>query len=522
MADPRQQAALTSALALRTPEDVIQLFAALQLPVCDDAAAIQTKIDALSARYQRDKNSPDRDLAHRANNWFKNAAELKQHRHELIEIVYGKFHHQADAALQGAIAAGLTKPTKRLVEALRAILRDHCRTDDDLTERFLTRYLRECGLELDGAQVEPAVASPSAQHISSGPVSVQRTKALSSRMSLFLSASLLGAVSGIIYFFLGTLRTGPWPQIIDSAVSLTCMMIVLSRLRFDSPLSLQQKIAISGGYAMCDWLTLLFVLALVKVGLYSTTTTLGAAEFGAVSGTCLALLLCGARNSLRWKHGVSIMLFRTGASLLATACSSLLSDRGTFYGASIFRDSDFVGSFIVTSAGAGSIFWALRKDSPGTRRPWAILVAFILMLSVAVGILLSKGTPTPRLLSFSDATARLRFFESGAVFPPPEGRQYAKRFESVRTRYVYGELELAYTTREKNVSFTVFASLYGPDGALLTQQPVSVSLYEGQSTSLHVTNGWGNQKPGSLRRGRHRLVVGVKNEILASDSFEVF
>ena len=78
MADPQKTAAATPAATGRTPEEVIQMFGALGLPVCDDGDAIQNKVDAQTARYQRDKNSPNRDLAHVANIWFKNAADLKQ------------------------------------------------------------------------------------------------------------------------------------------------------------------------------------------------------------------------------------------------------------------------------------------------------------------------------------------------------------------------------------------------------------------------------------------------------------
>ena len=160
----------------RTPEDVIQMFVALGLPVCDDGAAIQAKIDAQTKRYQGYKNSPDRDLAHQANIWFKNASELTHNRAALIEAVYGKFRNQAEIALEGAISAGLKVVTPALIERLNAILRDSCRVDDNLADQFLRRYMREKDLALGRETVKPALIERLTASSEIGKVSLRWSK----------------------------------------------------------------------------------------------------------------------------------------------------------------------------------------------------------------------------------------------------------------------------------------------------------------------------------------------------------
>src|SRR5260370_6362023 len=106
MADPQKTAAATPAPTGRTPEEVIQMFRALGLLVCDDGDAIQKKVKDQSERYGKDKKSPDPKVRLLADIWFKNASDLIHSRAELIEIVYSAFAEDADFKLDEARSHG--------------------------------------------------------------------------------------------------------------------------------------------------------------------------------------------------------------------------------------------------------------------------------------------------------------------------------------------------------------------------------------------------------------------------------
>jgi hypothetical protein len=156
----------------RTADDVIQSFSAIGLPVTDDAAVVEKKIADQYPRRQREKNSPDRDAAHRATLWMRDANDLRNNRPTLLELVYAKFLRQADTSLQGALAAGLQTLTSALVESLRSILRDDCRADDDLATKFLDRYLAERGLDHGSEIVKPELVQDFAAVDSGGRISL--------------------------------------------------------------------------------------------------------------------------------------------------------------------------------------------------------------------------------------------------------------------------------------------------------------------------------------------------------------
>jgi hypothetical protein len=157
----------------RTLDEVMQMFAALGLPVCDDADAIQKKIDAQTERFQRDKNGSDPKRRLLADIWFKNASDLIHSRAELIDIVRAAFADDADFKLDEAKSQGLNELSEALVDKLRTILRKRCRVDDQLAERFLDRYMKERGFKIKAALVKPALVESLSVLSQAGKISLK-------------------------------------------------------------------------------------------------------------------------------------------------------------------------------------------------------------------------------------------------------------------------------------------------------------------------------------------------------------
>lgn len=137
----------------RTAQEVINIFARLGLPVCDDAGAIDRKINSQRDRYTRDKNrSTDPAVRQRANEWFREVADLQSRRPEFLRVVYQFFGDLAQAALSAGMAAGVKTLTRQLQQNLLKIAFRQCHTDDALASRFLKDFMQDHGLK-EGEQV---------------------------------------------------------------------------------------------------------------------------------------------------------------------------------------------------------------------------------------------------------------------------------------------------------------------------------------------------------------------------------
>jgi hypothetical protein len=141
----------------RSAQEVIEMYVALGLPVCDDWALIESKIKAQRDRYLRDKNKPDRDAAAAAVRWFRNADALERSRPELLRAVAEQFVALARPSIGSALAQGIRTLTPQLVQQLKEIARTSCKTDDALAERFVREFMASERLELNKALVLPAL-----------------------------------------------------------------------------------------------------------------------------------------------------------------------------------------------------------------------------------------------------------------------------------------------------------------------------------------------------------------------------
>lgn len=146
-----------SATSEWTAQEVIEMFADLGLPVCDDDQAIKEAVEDQRPRRLRETNSPDPRVREAAKRWFKNVDLMQNRRPELLQVVNEHFARLADASLKGAIAQGLKKLTQPLMDDLLRIACEDCRVDSKLAERFLENYMKLEKLELDEGIVRPAL-----------------------------------------------------------------------------------------------------------------------------------------------------------------------------------------------------------------------------------------------------------------------------------------------------------------------------------------------------------------------------
>ena len=126
--------------------DVISWYTDLDLPVCDDGKAIQAAFDKKKNRWLRDLNGTDPDKRIAARAWFAHSDHLMKHRDDCRELVYEFFADLCDVAKEANISGGQTTATPEFISALANIARDRCKCDNDLTHRFVNRFLKEKGI----------------------------------------------------------------------------------------------------------------------------------------------------------------------------------------------------------------------------------------------------------------------------------------------------------------------------------------------------------------------------------------
>lgn len=140
-----------------TAQEVLEMFAALGLPVCDDGNAIQQKVASQQNRYLSDKKNPDPSMRARADRWFKNVDAMQNRRPELLQVVYEHFAGLGRTALAGALASGVRTLTPVLLRELRGIAVTACRVDDPLASRFLDDFMKAEDLQPGEDIVRPSL-----------------------------------------------------------------------------------------------------------------------------------------------------------------------------------------------------------------------------------------------------------------------------------------------------------------------------------------------------------------------------
>lgn len=129
---------------------IIEMFAGLGLPVCDDEKAITERRDEQRSARNRELNSTKGTVAAKAQQWFDSADALLNRRDELLLVVYEEFTSLADAVLKSTLEAGRNVVGTDTQLALRDLAMSWCRARADLAHRWLGDFLEQRGLAAGG------------------------------------------------------------------------------------------------------------------------------------------------------------------------------------------------------------------------------------------------------------------------------------------------------------------------------------------------------------------------------------
>ncbi|MFZ0962202.1 MAG: PEGA domain-containing protein [Terriglobia bacterium] len=126
------------------------------------------------------------------------------------------------------------------------------------------------------------------------------------------------------------------------------------------------------------------------------------------------------------------------------------------------------------------------------------------------------GFPVPGA-SFQE----FKFFESGYTPPALGQRAYQLQFNHRTTRFVNWELHLTFPAPASRINFTIYATWYNPNGAVLANQTVPTYADAGWPDGLY-NSGRGWQRAGMWRKGTYRVDLYVNGSRIGSSSFVVY
>lgn len=136
---------------------VIEMFASLSLPVCDDEEAIRAKRNEQREARNRELNSTKGSVAARAQVWFEDVDALLNHREKLLTVVFEEFCGLADTSLRAGLDGGRNELGADTLIALRDVAMSWCRARSDLANTWLERFQELRGLKT-GEPVDSAEA----------------------------------------------------------------------------------------------------------------------------------------------------------------------------------------------------------------------------------------------------------------------------------------------------------------------------------------------------------------------------
>lgn len=156
MPDQATKSTPGAATSKYTAQEVIDMFAELGLPVCDEGDAIKQKFESKRAHYLKCRRDPTLSVREKGTAGIQNGEAMLSKRPELLQVVYEHYASLANTALSAAVASGVTTLTPILRDNLRTLARTACRVDDKLADRFLVDYMQEKGLEENKVFVWPS------------------------------------------------------------------------------------------------------------------------------------------------------------------------------------------------------------------------------------------------------------------------------------------------------------------------------------------------------------------------------
>lgn len=131
----------------RTVHQVLEMFASLGLPVCDDEEAIKIACEEQRGTRNRELNSTKGSVAAKAQRWFDDVNTLLNKRQELLDIVFEQFTSLCDTVLRADIDGGRTTLGADTQLACRDIAMSWCRARSDVANRWINDYLELRGLQ---------------------------------------------------------------------------------------------------------------------------------------------------------------------------------------------------------------------------------------------------------------------------------------------------------------------------------------------------------------------------------------
>lgn len=205
--------------------DIRAMFSGLNLPVCDDQAAIEAACDLQRDLRNRQLNSTKGSVAVAAQAWFDGVDALLKRRPELLEGLYEQFVSLADAVLVLAGAGGRRKLAGRARSEFSGLAMRFLGARQDLAAAWVERWLVERGAaRLPGiaktakpAQSnkpagKPAAAGAGAKGAKPGTTASRQTSKGPARKPVLMAvAGALALVAGLAVVFHGdsTLLAAP-------------------------------------------------------------------------------------------------------------------------------------------------------------------------------------------------------------------------------------------------------------------------------------------------------------------------
>ena len=126
-----------------TAQKVIEMFASLNLPVCDDGTAIEGASKKNKGQHLRSLKQVDPAQRAKANEFFDNVERLTNRRKEHLDIVYTAYQAANDQTIASFLASGTQTVTAGMLDGFRKNAVLSFKTDDALADHFVKRYLKD-------------------------------------------------------------------------------------------------------------------------------------------------------------------------------------------------------------------------------------------------------------------------------------------------------------------------------------------------------------------------------------------
>lgn len=133
--------------------------------------------------------------------------------------------------------------------------------------------------------------------------------------------------------------------------------------------------------------------------------------------------------------------------------------------------------------------------------------------------------PPPPVTSYDIAVLKarvtgFRFFEGPYETPTVQQRDYSRRFDHLKARYIYSQLELAFPATEHAVDVSLTCKFY-QNGSEWWSRPVSIPIPAGWTGAWSpISAGW--TTAGNWTTGTYRVQCMADGRVIADDTFDIY